>query len=213
MNSRHYRLGRRQVAADATRARIVEAAWALIATPEVGVRAFSMEAVAQEAGVARTTVYHQFGTKAALLEAIFDQLAVRGEIAERLGYAFSQRDARDVLHEFVAAFAFFWESDRVVMRRIQAMAVLDPELEAGVHARNLRRREGARAVIGRLRAQNLLGETEEGDETLVDMLYAMTSFGTFHLLAGDGKFGDVAGVVERMAWRAVGRAHVCVNGK
>jgi len=193
------------VAADATRERIVEAGLALIGTPGGEVRPFSMEGVAQEAGVARTTVYHQFGTKAALLEAIFDTIAVRGEIGPRIGAAFSHKEAREVLRAVIAAFAFFWETGRVVIRRIQGMSVLDPELEIGVHARDLRRREVMRVVVARLRGEGVFGDAARGDrdETVVDMLCAVTSFGTFYGLAGERSLVDVAGVVERMAWGVI----------
>ncbi len=49
---------------------------------EGGLFGFTVDAVAREAGVARMTVYYQFGSKAGLLEAIFDSLAVRGGAEE-----------------------------------------------------------------------------------------------------------------------------------
>src|SRR5262249_41632805 len=72
---RVYRLGKRQIVADKNRAKIVAAARKLLAGR--GSASFSMDAVAQKAGVARMTVYHQFGSKRELLEALFDHLAGR----------------------------------------------------------------------------------------------------------------------------------------
>src|SRR5438034_7095657 len=78
MSPRPYRLGQRQVAADETRSRILNAARAQLET-EVS---FSIDAVARRADVARMTVYYQFGSRRGLLEALFDDLAVRGGIPQ-----------------------------------------------------------------------------------------------------------------------------------
>src|SRR6516225_3805070 len=112
MNPRTYRLGRRQATVAQTRARIVAAARALLATPG-GFSEFTVDAVASQAGVARMTVYNQFGSKMGLLEALFDDLAARGLVA-RLRAAFGRPDPREALDELIAAFGGFWHSDRIV---------------------------------------------------------------------------------------------------
>lgn len=207
MTPRRYDLGRRQEGADATRGRIVEAARALIAKEGAGVRPFSMEAVAREAGVARTTVYHQFGTRAALLEALFDSIAERGEIARRFGAAFRQTDVRALVGGFVAALGFFWDVERVVIRRIQAMAVLDVELERGLRARHERRRYGVRTVVERVRRAGGAGGVtgDDADEAVIDVVYALTSFEMFGLLAGERRMVDVVPVVQELVWRTLAR--------
>ena len=65
MSPRPYRLGRRRPAAERTRARVLRAARALL-TARAGAEPFSVEAVARRAGVARMTVYHQFGSRRGL---------------------------------------------------------------------------------------------------------------------------------------------------
>ena len=186
---------------DQTRARIVSAARTLIARRR-GAPVFSIDAVARQAKVARTTVYHQFGTRAALLEALFDHLAERGKIREGIEHTFAQADPRAMLCEFINAFAFFWEIDRLVMRRIQAMAVLDPELEAGVRARHRRRHAAATAVVQRIRhvkgAAALPIDPSVETDVLVEILYALTSFETFNALAGEQSFASVVPVVQAM---------------
>jgi AcrR family transcriptional regulator len=77
MTKRPYRLGQRQTATELTRMRIVSAARDLLAAPD-GVSGFTVDAVADQSGVARMTVYNQFGSKVGLLEALFDDLAARG---------------------------------------------------------------------------------------------------------------------------------------
>ena len=74
-----------------TRAQIVAAARSLLGGEESAAR-FSVDAVARAADVARMTVYHRFGSRAGLLEVIFDDLAERGEIATRLPAALAQPD-------------------------------------------------------------------------------------------------------------------------
>src|SRR5947209_18395237 len=114
MSPRPYRLGQRQAAADQTRARIVAAARELLGARS-GFAGFTIDAVARQAGVARMTVYYQFGSKVGLLEALCDSLAARGGI-EQLMTAFCQPDSLDALREFVAVFGRFWSSDRLVTR-------------------------------------------------------------------------------------------------
>lgn len=67
MAAREYRLGRRQAGVDRTRYRILAAARELVS--ELGPES-SVGKVAKRAGVSRITVYYQFGSKAALLEAL-----------------------------------------------------------------------------------------------------------------------------------------------
>src|SRR5258707_15291005 len=80
VNPRTYNSPRRIVAATQTRERIVVAAAAILATAE-GISGFSLQAVADKAGVTRLTVYNQFGSRRTLLEAVFDDMAVRGGLA------------------------------------------------------------------------------------------------------------------------------------
>ncbi|MGH7712677.1 MAG: TetR/AcrR family transcriptional regulator, partial [Gemmatimonadaceae bacterium] len=75
MTPRKYSMRARQAATEATRARIVRAARLLLSARR-GIDAFTIETVARKAGVARMTVYHQFGSKTGLIEAVFDSLAI-----------------------------------------------------------------------------------------------------------------------------------------
>src|SRR5262249_59613985 len=95
MKRRPYRLGQRQTSVEQTRARIVAAAREILAARD-GFSGFTVDAVAAQAGVARMTVYNQFGSKLGLLEALFDDLAARG-LVERLRTAFGRPDPREAL--------------------------------------------------------------------------------------------------------------------
>src|SRR5438093_10151089 len=126
MSPRPYRLGQRRVAAEQTRTRVIAAARELL-TASGGFTGFTIDAVAKQAGVARMTVYYQFGSKAGLLEALFDYLATRGHV-ERLRHAFEKPDPLDGLDLLISVFGDFWGSDRLVMRRIRALGAIDPEV-------------------------------------------------------------------------------------
>ena len=181
MSPRPYRFGQRQTAVEQTRARIVAAARALLAAPD-GFSGFTIDAVAGQAGVARMTVYNQFGSKMGLLEALFDDLAARGLVA-RLRAAFGRPEPGEALDELVAAFAGFWHSDRVVIRRIRGLASIDPDFEQAVRARDERRREALRTVLGRFAEK--YGQPPPGArDEVTDVLHTLTSFETFDNLAG-----------------------------
>ena len=194
MSPRPYRLGQRQAAADETRARVLAAARDQLAKET----SFSIDAVARRADVARMTVYYQFGSKRGLLEALFDLLAARGGL-HQLPDAFRQSDPKAALDRLVEIFARFWSSDRIVMRRLRAMAALDPELDQVLRERAEGLRTGLRVIVSRLpRGKAPVAET-------VDLLFALTSFESFDLLAGPDRTPEEVGpLVKRAAAAIVG---------
>lgn len=202
MSPRPYQLGQRQASVEQTRVRVVAAARKLLATDRE-LSGFSMEGVARKAGVARMTVYHQFGSKRGLLEALFDDIAARG-LVERLRAAFGRPEPLDALAEFIAAFGRFWASDRLVIRRIRSLAALDPDFEQGVRARDERRREGLKVILGRMADRRGRPARESFDEA-VHVLHTLTSFETFDNLAGTTRSPeDVVPLVHRLAQAALG---------
>jgi AcrR family transcriptional regulator len=202
MSPRPYHLGERQLTIDQTRARIVEAARSLLMTDD-GFTKFTIEAVAREANVARMTVYYQFGSKIGLLEAICDSLAANGGI-EQLAQVFRQADARDALAEYIRVFSRFWDSDRLVARRLRGLAALDQEFEQVIRARDERRRKGLRVLVQRLADQE--GQlTPDAFGEAIQTLYTLTSFETFDTLAGPARAcADVVPIVHRLASAALG---------
>lgn len=200
MSPRPYQLGKRQDHVDQSRQRIVDAAQALLAEA-TRYTAFTVDAVARRADVARATVYYQFDSKTGLLEALCDALAEAGRMSE-LAAAFTDPDPIEALRHFIACFGRFWAVDRVVMRRLRALAALDPEVGAVISARDERRRAGLEVLIGRL-SNDRVAPLETG--RTVHMLYALTSFETFDSLAGPGQeLTDVVGDVVRLAECVVG---------
>lgn len=184
MSPRAYRLGRRQVTADLTRSRILESARDLLnasdpATP------FSVESVARQAGVARMTVYHQFGNRPGLLDALFESFAAGG-LEANLRAAFERSEPGDALDGLVAAFCDFWASDRRALRRVRALAPLDSEIGQRVQARDERRRDAIRILLRRGTIHAHRPWTPAWDDA-VDVVYVLTGFETFDALACDGR--------------------------
>lgn len=203
MSPRSYRLGEHKIGTENTRSRIVAAARELLVA-EGGFSGFTVDAVARRAGVARMTVYYQFGSKAGLLEAIYDDLAAHGRIGEGLADAFQREDPLQTLAGFIEAFARFWASDQLVLRRLQGLSALDPDFEQGGRARGQRRREGARQVVARLAQQEGWTTRNKALEEAIDILYMLTSFETFDSLAGEERSPeDVAPIVRLMACAAL----------
>lgn len=179
MSPRPYHLGRRQAAVNETRARILAGTRALLVADD-GFARFTMDGIARETDVARMTVYNQFKTKGALLEALFDDLAEKGRLKENLQKAFIQPDARAAAKGFIFAFVTFFAAERDVMRKLSGLSVLDPVFsEVG---REGGRRKGAHEVLSRLRGQTGKPETERMQEA-EDVLFALTSFDIFDRLA------------------------------
>jgi AcrR family transcriptional regulator len=201
MAPRPYQLGRRKEAADETRVRILKAARQLLSS-RGGTGRFSVDEVARRAGVARMTVYYQFGSRRGLFEALFDDFASRGELGKRLAAAFQRADPQDILADVVAAFARFWNAGRPWIRRVRALGVLDLELGQALEDRNDRRRQVIRTVLDRLEADGL-SEADRREE-LAGILYTLTSFETFDSLAGpDRSLEEVAPAVLRLARAAI----------
>src|SRR6266702_5957047 len=99
MSPRPYRLGQRQANTEQTRARIIHAARELLMASD-GFSSFSIDAVARQADVARMTVYHQFGSKSGLLEALCDALAASGGM-EQLAPVFRQPEPLEALKQYI----------------------------------------------------------------------------------------------------------------
>ena len=190
MCARPYDNTSRRVSGDQTRTRILEAARELLVTAAPDTR-FSIEAVARRAGVARMTVYYQFESRAGLIEALFDDFALRADVSQ-IGAAMSLPSARDALAALIAFFMRWWESDRVLQRRLRAEAALDRELAAALANRDSRKRAALRALVMRSGASGHPGATTARDAE--DLLFALTSFGFYDELATESR--DAATVAD-----------------
>lgn len=201
MSPRAYRMTLRQTSTEKNRDRILAAASAVLLREDFS--EFSMEAVARQARVSRLTIYYQFESKAGLLEALYNQIAKRGEI-ERLADVFRNGgDPLRTLRDFTEVFARFWNSDRDLIRRLHALAGIDADIGKGVRARNERRRNGARVIVKRYcRMYPALTPAEES--VAIDTLHMLTSFETFDALSADGRgLREVIEIIEQLARKVI----------
>ena len=180
MSPRPYQLGARRVRIDDSRRKIIDAARALL-TESTSYTTFTVDAVAKKADVARATIYYQFESKIGLIEAVCDALAEDGQMSE-LASAFMNPDPIEALTIFIACFARFWNSDRLVMRRLRSLARLEQEVGAVISARDERRSSGLMVLVARLSDQHFLAV--EPDRA-IQILFTLTSFETFDSLAAD----------------------------
>jgi AcrR family transcriptional regulator len=200
MSPRPYDLGRRRDQIDDNRRRVIGAARALLAEATT-YTAFTVDAVASRAGVARATVYYQFGSKTGVLEALCDALAEAAHLTE-LSRVFEEPDERAALKEFVVTFTRFWAADRLVMRRLRALAALDPDVGAVIGARDDRRRQALAVLTNRLAGGPTAAHT---DGRVVQLLHALTGFEMFDSIASpEDTPADVAKLLTQLAETVLG---------
>jgi len=183
MERRSYRLGRRQVAVDRTRAAILSTARELLATrngPSI-----SVGAVARRAGVSRLTIYNRFGSRAGLLQAVLDN--ARPSSPSRTADATGDPRAR--LRQRIAESCGRWASDPALFRRVPELGLAESEAPDGDRAL-----AEQLAAADQLRPGCSLKEAE-------DVIGALTSFATFDRLYKDGRRSTtaVAEILMRLA--------------
>jgi AcrR family transcriptional regulator len=180
---RPYTLGKRADQSDEKREAVLRAARAQL--EDGGYLSLTMDSLARQSGVTRQTVHNLFKTKTGVLEALFDQLALDGgmaQMASLMRSAMQQTDSGALLDSFVRIFTEFWSKDRQLIRRIHGIGAIDLEFGAAVEARNQRRQMAATRVVDCLAQIN--GEPSLEQRTRkIAALYALTSFEFFDSLA------------------------------
>lgn len=180
--TRRYEQRLRAQSAEETRRRILDAVEQHFrSAPSEPVR---VDAVARTAGVARSTIYVVFGSRAGLFDSFARDLFERAG-RDRLIEATSHPDAREHLRGGIRAGAEMFAANRDVFRALYSMAALDAEaLEGAVGRVEQNRSEGMARVAGRLADQ---GQLRPGldSESAAHVLWVITSFDAFDLLFTD----------------------------
>jgi AcrR family transcriptional regulator len=158
---------------------------------DVSIASFSLDAVAKAAGVTRLTVYHQFGSRRGLLEAVFDDIARQGGLAG-IADAMAMPDPHAALDRLVEIFCAFWNRDPAVGRLHEAMAT-DPEFAQALLERNERRRKTFNALVSRIAGKTA---SPRARQDAVDMLFALTSFAMFAMLSPDRDVDEVCALLK-----------------
>ena len=199
MTPRPYSSHERQRTVDAGRDRIIAAALELLKGG--GVAAVSLDDVAKRAGITRMTVYNQFGSKAGLLEELFDQLVTRGAFSE-MPAIFTEKDPGVAFDAFVAVFGRFYTENRPVMARLRAAAGSDPDLDTAMRKRNERRKRGIETLVQRLGKEH---QPSVPAAELVTTLDVLLSFNTFDMIAGPARTPqDVVPLMRRLIRGVIG---------
>jgi AcrR family transcriptional regulator len=179
MTARSYQQRARAEEAARTRSKIIEAVFAhLRQTPAERI---AVDRVAQAAGVARSTVYAIFGSRAGLFDAVGRELGERSGYA-RLLDAKHQPDAREYLRAGVRAASAMLAANRDVYRALRSMAQLDPQAVGGVVTRTDEERATAMARLARRLAEQ--GVLRDGlrVEDAAHVLWMLSSFESFDSL-------------------------------
>jgi AcrR family transcriptional regulator len=182
MATRPYEQRARAEEAERTRVRIIEAVFARLR--KAPAERIAIDRIAQEAGVARSTVYAIFGSRSGLFE------AVGRELAERSGYATlleakHHPDARDHLRAGFQAASQMLAANRDIYRALHSMAQLDERAVGGaVRQKEEERTAGMKRLAGRLAEQGVLREGLSGADA-EHVLWVLTSFESFDSLYTD----------------------------
>jgi len=201
MATRRYEQRLRARSAEETRRRILDAVYEEMR--EAPARPVSVERIARAAGVARSTVYVVFGSRAGLFDAFSADLLERGGF-QRVLDALADPDPRVHVRDGITGGVHTFAAHRDVFRALVSMAALDPDAVGGAMRRSDQRRaRGMLRLARRLAEAGLLREGLSAKQA-ADRLWVLTSFDAFDLLYdGRGLSADrVAKVLVEMAERS-----------
>ena len=179
MATRRYDQRRRAELAEQTRRRILEAV--IDRLRDAPAEPVAIDRIAAAAGVARSTVYAIFGSRAGLFD------AVGTEVFERAGYgrvieAARQPDAREHLRAGLRAASEMFAVNRDVVRALHSMAQLDQQAVGGTVERwEAERAAGMARLARRLGEQGAL-RAGVSPARAEHVLWVLTSFEAFDLL-------------------------------
>src|SRR4051794_1800815 len=175
---RTYHSPLRQAQAEATRARILDAALELFA--DQGYAATAVSAIASHAGVSPETIYSSFGTKRALVDGLIERVDAEGapqraaRRAKEVG-----GDPRAVIMALAETSTEFWSRHLAIVTVLRA-GVGDPE----IGDEWLRRQDGRRALLARMLSGLPAGALRPGLDVAhaADIAWALTSDELFRLM-------------------------------
>ena len=179
MATRRYEQRQRAEAAEQTRRRILEAV--IERLRKAPAEPVAIDQIAEMAGVARSTVYAIFGSRAGLFDSVAAEVLER-EAYERLLEAKHEPDAREHMRVGFRNGTAMLAADRDLVRALFSMAQLDERAVGdAVRKREESRAAGMARLARRLEEQDLLrpGVNVADAEHI---LWVLTSFESFDLL-------------------------------
>jgi AcrR family transcriptional regulator len=184
---RRYVSARRAEQARQTRREIVAAAHRLLV--DRGYPGTTIEAIAEEAGVAIQTIYSAVGNKRAVLWAVLDT-AVAGDDAPRtLLERFREEldgvvEPRERLRRAVGFGRRIMERSADVHRIMRSAAGSDPEVAAALAEAEHRRYRDSGDIVRLIAGTDGFGPSMDA-ETAADLWFALTGYETHQVLIGD----------------------------
>ena len=177
--TRAYEQKARAEAAAETRKRILDAV--IDRLRKAPAKRVSVDAVANAAGVSRSTVYLVFGSRAGLFDAVAEEVYERAGLEQMLE-AIRVPDPRDTLRGGIGRGVQMFAADRDVFRALHSMQELEPEAVGGAIGRiEEQRAEGMTWLARRLSRQKQLQPGIKIAEA-AHVLWIATSFDAFDLL-------------------------------
>ena len=177
--ARSYEQKARAESAAETRGRIIDAV--IDQLRKAPAKRVSVDAVARRAGVARSTVYLVFGSRAGLFD------AVASEVYERAGYprlleAVRVPDPRDTLRGGITAGVHVFAAYRDVFRALHSMEELEPEAVGGAIGRIEENRAEGMAWLARRLSRSKQLRPGVTIKEASHVLWIAASFEAFDLL-------------------------------
>jgi AcrR family transcriptional regulator len=203
--TRRYEQRLRAEAAEQTRRRILDAVYQRLhdaPTTPVGV-----EQIARAAGVARSTVYLVFGSRAGLFDALTEDLWWQRAGFAQVVDAVADPDARQHLRGGITGGVRVFAAHRDVFRALFSMAELDADAVGGAISRIEENRAGGMAHLAQRLAEQDLLRAEVSVDQAADLLWLLTSFDSFDQLYTGRKLSaeDAAELLVTAAERSLCR--------
>lgn len=158
----------REERAGLTRSRVAQAARRLFASRGYG--ATTLAAVAEEAGVAVQTVYAVYGSKAAILRTLREDVLNEPHAGAAFGQALAERDAGRRLVLFARSIRLRWEYGHDVVSINDVAGATDPKIRKDVEELLRVRRRGLARIARSIRAELAGGLSVVQAAALLDAL-------------------------------------------
>ena len=160
----------------------------------------SLEAVAAAAGVARSTIYLIFGSRAGLFEALVNDLIERGGMAQLVD-AVADPDVHEHLRRGLRAGLALFAEERDLCRVLFSMSQLDPDAVGGAVARWENERKGGISYLARRLGEHGVLASHLTVEDAISWLWVLTSFESFDSLVS-GRRLSPTNAIEFLAVQA-----------
>jgi AcrR family transcriptional regulator len=179
MAKRRYEQRLRAKSAEETQRRIIDAVYDHLR--EAPAEPVSLGRVARTAGVARSTIYVIYGSRAGLFDAVADDLFRRTGY-ERLLEAVSNPDPRESLRGGLRSGVEMFAADRDVARALFSMEALDEEAVGGAIKRMEERRSRGMARLARRLGEKSLLRPDVSVKDAANLLWLLAGFDAFDAL-------------------------------